>query len=456
MENSELPKTRDAFTDGDLCPFFLSDSGESIFQRPIDEMIAQIVKCHLRCTRVSNATHAEMNIKDCVLFHVTFYEILPRSHSDNITELWPCGDLYSDDQQRIGGHRQIRESALTLIAVPSRDVPRPKSRSVFWTMICLRPSQFPHLYYSEQVDDLSRGQSHEMIDDMSNLVHKSLVTVVSRWDGIAQYFDELLSEKRGLLNPEYHDSLLTDDKTLSRSKRYFWAIEFLKEAGNSIVDNIQQTQRFLAFLESNPPDDRIAESDFNSRVRRHRQTLQKLKSLETRFRQKKEEVVALRDGLFSASAVTESRASTQLGENIKLLTFVSIFFLPLSFCASLWSVNNSVFSLAALAVVMPVTGLCTYIIVFNLDTIALVLMQLNQTNGSKTEWRKAGSLHTVSGACQDEKPWLWNDFFSGIRNSMRVGRTRRNVLDNETSPISGDLRNVHVEVQVDVESCSAS
>lgn len=163
-------------------------------------------------------------------------------------------------------------------------------------MICLRPSQFPHLYYSEQVDDLSRGQSHEMIDDMSNLVHKSLVTVVSRWDGIAQYFDELLSEKRGLLNPEYHDSLLTDDKTLSRSKRYFWAIEFLKEAGNSIVDNIQQTQRFLAFLESNPPDDRIAESDFNSRVRRHRQTLQKLKSLETRFRQKKEEVVALRDG----------------------------------------------------------------------------------------------------------------------------------------------------------------
>jgi hypothetical protein len=29
--------------------------------------------------------------------------------------------------------------------------------------------------------------------------------------------------------------------------------------------------------------------------------------------------------------VIESRASTQLGENIKLLTFVSIFFLPLSF-----------------------------------------------------------------------------------------------------------------------------
>ena len=36
--------------------------------------------------------------------------------------------------------------------------------------------------------------------------------------------------------------------------------------------------------------------------------------------------------LFNASAVIESRASTRLGENVKLLTFVSIFFLPLSFC----------------------------------------------------------------------------------------------------------------------------
>ena len=35
--------------------------------------------------------------------------------------------------------------------------------------------------------------------------------------------------------------------------------------------------------------------------------------------------------LFNASAVIESRASTRLGENVKLLTFVSIFFLPLAF-----------------------------------------------------------------------------------------------------------------------------
>lgn len=176
-------------------------------------------------------------------------------------------------------------------------MPGLKARAIFWTMICLRPSQFPHLSYSEQGEDLSRGRNNEMVDDMSDLIHRSLVTVVSRWDEIAHYFDELLTEKRGLLRPDYHDSLLTDDQALSRSKMYFWAIEFLKEASTSISDNIRQTELFLEFLESNPPATRIAESEFHLRVKKHYLTLHKLEALRSRFRQKKEEAVALRDGV---------------------------------------------------------------------------------------------------------------------------------------------------------------
>jgi len=176
-------------------------------------------------------------------------------------------------------------------------MPGSKARSIYWTMICLRPSQFPHLYYSEQGDETARNRTNEMIDDMSDIVHQSLVTIVSRWEDIARYFDELLTEKSDLLRPDYHDSLLTDNDTFSRSKRYFWASEFLKEAGKSVADNIQQIRRFLEILESNPPTSRRAESEFKQGLKRHNNTLQKLESLQTRFKLKKEEAMALRDGV---------------------------------------------------------------------------------------------------------------------------------------------------------------
>jgi hypothetical protein len=176
-------------------------------------------------------------------------------------------------------------------------MPGSKARAIFWTMICLLPNQFPQLHYSEHGEDISRGRTNEMVDDMSDLIHEGLVAVVSRWNEIAHYFDELLTEKRGLLSPEYHDSLLTDDGNFSRSKKYFWAIEFLKEAGYSISDNIRQAQQFVDFLESNPPVTQTAGSKFQQRLKKHYLTLQKLESLESRLRQKKEEAVALRDGV---------------------------------------------------------------------------------------------------------------------------------------------------------------
>jgi hypothetical protein len=114
LEHCEGSVSREEITDGDLCPFLITDNRVSIFQRPIDEMIGEVVRCHLRCLRISSTSHAEMKIKDCVLFHVTFYEILRRKPADKVLELWPCGDLHSDDQRYPQGPRQMREAALTV------------------------------------------------------------------------------------------------------------------------------------------------------------------------------------------------------------------------------------------------------------------------------------------------------------------------------------------------------
>lgn len=46
------------------------------------------------------------------------------------------------------------------------------------------------------------------------------------------------------------------------------------------------------------------------------------------------------DGLFNASALSETGITNRLGQNVKLLTYVSIFYLPLAFCAPVWAIPN--------------------------------------------------------------------------------------------------------------------
>jgi hypothetical protein len=111
---------------------------------------------------------------------------------------------------------------------------------------------------------------------------------------------------------------------------------------------------------------------------------EKLQATRVRFQQHHKNITALRDGLFSASAVMESRASTRLGgqldfphdrewltnaENVRLLAFVGIFFLPLAFCTSLGNMSDALFPLHVLIYVIILVGFVTYMVVFNLDTL---------------------------------------------------------------------------------------
>ncbi|KAH7304367.1 hypothetical protein BKA65DRAFT_206367 [Rhexocercosporidium sp. MPI-PUGE-AT-0058] len=441
-------------------------------------MLWRAVKCHLSCQRTSESQHLELRIKDRVLFHITFFEILEPERGGRKVELWPCGELHSDNQTPTKKPRQVRESALTIFAIPSSELPGSNLRSIFWTMICLRPAQFPLLDYSEKIDDLVRGNTHEMIDEMSGLVYKALLAVVSRWEKIAEYFDGILSERKGLFNPEYHDSLLTDDGIFSRSKKYFWAIGFLEEVGNSISDNIVQLKRFVELMKSNPPTLETTGRDFQLAIEKHYITIQRMQMLKTRFLHKKKEAMALRDGLFSASAVMESRASTQLGENIRLLTF------------SFWSINDNLFSLSALAIVIPIVSICTYAIVFNLNGIAWLLKQTTRSSllqkfidfqidgmgkGTDSHWRDRGaSLSKLRAAHQGKghpsrwrflhfaarqvflKKWAFIPSLQILSRASRSGRAF-GASEGDASPVSlGNLGDIHVRVEVDVESCNNS
>lgn len=127
-------------------------------------------------------------------------------------------------------------------------------------------------------------------------------------------------------------------------------------------------------------------------------------SLRSQFRHQLETAKALRDGLLNASALIESRASTRLAETVKLLTYVSLFYLPLAFCAALWAIPNITDKSTRnpFIVTAVVVGFVTYAIVFNLDNIARScsrvylgrrtrLVNQMQNNATSPYWRERGA-----------------------------------------------------------------
>ncbi|ETS77276.1 hypothetical protein PFICI_11150 [Pestalotiopsis fici W106-1] len=87
---------------------------------------------------------------------------------------------------------------------------------------------------------------------------------------------------------------------------------------------------------------------------------------------------------FSWAAITESRISTNLGQNVMLLTYVSIFYLPLAFCAALWAIPNlsERATLNSFIITSVVVGVATLLIAFHLENIASLF------RGKYSQWRE--------------------------------------------------------------------
>ena len=274
----------------------------------------------------------------------------------------------------------------------------------FWTTLIMCPSGFfKDNNRAFPTQELGVGQAQALghcfgrltrLGAEMNLIGHGLERISDRWSSFQTYFDYILHNGDSLMNPAEHDNLLFDDGAFSRSRKYFWVIECLSEIDICISDNLTQWElyksaRIPLIQDALTKLDRVqlsfAERQYSG-----------LQNQQVAFRKKLAATKALRDALFNASAVIESRASTRLGEHVKLLTFVSIFFLPLAFTTSLWSVNDK-FSTAVLTYVIIIVALTTYFIMFNVNNLA-------QSFGQLYDLKKKGIVH----AMKNDPDSTWN------------------------------------------------
>jgi len=174
-------------------------------------------------------------------------------------------------------------------------IPDP-SQSKYWTSLYLCPFNFD-LY--EKIPRIIATQDAPSV--AADMVEFTIRVVIDRWLGITEYFAWLIGHRDALADPEIHDSLLFDDASFSRSRRYFWAINYLTELDDSIAGNILQLERWIA---SWPQYLSVGGKEMNAEVRPLPERLNELMALQLRLKALRQEAIALRDGVSSPFAVS--------------------------------------------------------------------------------------------------------------------------------------------------------
>ncbi|KAL9600440.1 MAG: hypothetical protein Q9219_003193 [cf. Caloplaca sp. 3 TL-2023] len=193
-----------------------------------------------------------------------------------------------------------------------------------------------------------------------------------------------------MFNRSARDRLLFEDEEFTMSRRYFWAHQSLGIMNEDIQETILAYRR--VFTESVwdgssklvwPGDESVSSRYANWRKRMKvlradiELELDNLKEIINMNTEKMKEIKGLRDNLFSGTSVLESRKSVdvamitvQQGHNIKLLTLVTIFFLPLTFVTSVFGMTNMPQndSFHAFGIVTAVICLPTYMLIGSLNT----------------------------------------------------------------------------------------
>ncbi|KAI4257307.1 MAG: hypothetical protein L6R42_005756 [Xanthoria sp. 1 TBL-2021] len=163
-----------------------------------------------------------------------------------------------------------------------------------------------------------------------------------------------------MFNEAARDKLLFEDENFTFSRRYFWAHQSLGIMNEDIqemslsyrkvfTDSVWDGSSKLVW----PGDESVSSryANWRKRMRKLREDieseLQGLENIAAMNSDKMKEIKGLRDNLFSGTSVLESRRSVdqamitvQQGHNIKLLTLVTIFFLPLTFVTSVFGMTN--------------------------------------------------------------------------------------------------------------------
>ncbi|OMP86659.1 hypothetical protein BK809_0003831 [Diplodia seriata] len=217
-------------------------------------------------------------------------------------------------------------------------------------------------------DWLGNADAHDASKNYVNGPEAFLATVLMEFRDARKRYEEIYKQITRMITPptdfifdaDQRDRRLFEDDNFTFTRGYFWAHQTLGSINDSIkamIDAYEDTftdevwegrhKSIWPLLDEALPR--------NDRFRRKLYLLRKdfereVKHLHEQIKENNDrrvEIRDLRDQLFSGTSVLESRKSVELseitilqGHNVKLLTLINIFFMPLTFVTSVFGMTN--------------------------------------------------------------------------------------------------------------------
>ncbi|KAH6679338.1 hypothetical protein B0J14DRAFT_295896 [Halenospora varia] len=203
----------------------------------------------------------------------------------------------------------------------------------------------------------------------------------SRWENAIDALDAEVTSPSDVVFMEDRNDLMADDPQFSLSKTYFWALQTYKLFERTLQQTVTTWDNFKQDSLPRIRDGRISREDWEAGVVSIDRAIDTLKLKIARVQRGIQDVKDLRESLQSTAAVFDSRTAVRQGENIRLLTYITLLFLPLSFGTGIFGmqiIESSPRAVKAFAITLPTIFVATALIIFNLDTVMAAFNALDR------------------------------------------------------------------------------
>jgi hypothetical protein len=158
----------------------------------------------------------------------------------------------------------------------------------------------------------------------------SLHHVLWRWQSAIEAVENEIKSSSQIVFMRDRSDLMADDPQFSLSKTYFWALQAYKLFEETLLETITTWNKFKSESLPRLDDPRMCPEDRQTSIDDIDDAIKELEAKVARIKKRYKEVKDLRTGLESASALFDGRTTVRQGENVRLLTYITILFVPLS------------------------------------------------------------------------------------------------------------------------------